>query len=266
MIVKTKPSEYDLFVSYGRLTKQLLQEIFKLSRYPDDENTVVAFVTPPRAYAKYLIPMINGGNINPTVTFYNEAPEYIENENMGGYYNERKLQPDGTYKLVPAPLIYRLHYKVYINTATPMDADKLQYQLLSYCRKNKPAVKYHEGQWIEWYATNPTDEAPVEPGLEDKIAKRGCDLYIRRAYLPVDYFTAESIDEINAKMEIDDEIQNPYQYGVGYFGNTNDRGTPPTDLNLYKYGDVINVEENTNLEKDGYGFNGWSTAPVEPEV
>jgi hypothetical protein len=223
------------------------------------------FLTPARAYAKIIIPVLNGGNVNPTITFSYESFEYIDNENMGGYFSENKRIDETTWRKVPAPLIYKINFKVYINTATPMDADVLQYQLLSYCRKNHPASKYHEGQWIEWVASSPADDAPIEPGIEDKIAKRSLTLSIRRAYLPTDYTTYGTVEQINTTIEIVEGLVEP-GYSVIYFGNTNTSGIPLEDNNIYHYGDIVTVLNNGDLQKTGYSFSGWSTVPIEPDL
>jgi hypothetical protein len=265
MFIKTKPSEFNLFVEYGRLTKKLLEEAMHLSRYPDNENVDVLFLTPSRAYVRILIPVLNGGNLNPTVTFSYDSFEYLENENLGGYFGENKRINDTTWRKVPAPLIYKINFKVYINTATPMDADVMQYQLLAYCRKNKPMAKFLDGQWIEWVASGPVDDAPIEPGLEDKIAKRSLTLSIRRAYLPVDFATYGTVEEINTTVELVEGLAEE-GYTVTYFGNTNITGVVPIDDLVYQYGDVITVLDNNSLDKPGYSFAGWSTAPIEPEL
>lgn len=206
-MLSVKPTEYDLFVSYGRRTKEFLKKVFYLNRYPPTENTEIAYVSPSRAFVKYLVPIINGGNINPTITFYFDGAEYLENENLLGFVKEYK-EVNGKIKGVPAPLIYKLNYKVKIMCATPTDSDRLAYQILAYARKNNKMAEHFDGQWIEWYANSLNEEMNPEPGLEDRVYSRSLMLTIPRAYLPVDFAEFGKIENIDIQDQISGDINN----------------------------------------------------------
>ena len=50
-------------------------------------------------------------------------------------------------------------------------------------------------------------------------------------------------------------------YSVTYFGNNNDTGTVPSDVNTYMSGDTATVLGNLNgLDSTGYSFDGWCTS------
>lgn len=203
-MIQTRPSEYDLFVLYGKKTKEFLTKVFYLNRYKPTENVDVAYATPPRAFAKFLVPVLNGGNLNPTVTFYLEGTEYLEGENLLGFVKEYKKIGEKA-KAVPAPLIFKLNYKVTITTATPIDCDRLSYQALAYARKNNKMATFHDGQWIEWHAHSLSDDSSPDPGLDDKIVKKSFSLSIPRAYLPVDFAESYLINNIDLEEEINSE-------------------------------------------------------------
>lgn len=203
----TMTPEFELFRLYSREVKNFLKSTLHLSRYPINENVTVEYATPPRAFVKFLVPVINGGNLNPTVTFYLESMEYVENENLLGFARQYRTV-DETFEHVSAPLIYKLNYKAVIMVATPSDADILQYQLLYSARKNKKHWSKLDGQWVEIMVNNPVDESPTEPGENDKIYRRSVGISIPRAYLPMEYVTYGIIEQVNVKLETTDELFN----------------------------------------------------------
>lgn len=198
-------SEFELFRLYSKEVKNFLKNHLYLSRYPLNENVQVEYATPPRAFVKFLVPVLNGGNLNPTVTFYLESMEYIENENLLGFNKQRRL--NGTkYEHVYAPLIYKLNYKAIIMVANPSDADVLQFQLLAAARKNKKHWGIVDGQWVEIVVGNPVDDSPVEPGENDKVYKRSVTVIIPRAYLPMEFIESGIIEQVNVKLETVEEL------------------------------------------------------------
>jgi hypothetical protein len=194
-------NEFELFRLYSKEVKNFLKENLYLSRYPIDENVTVEYATPPRAFVKFLVPVINGGNLNPTVTFYLESMEYLDGENLLGFVRQYRLNGD-RYEHVSAPLIYKLNYKAVIMVATPSDGDILQFQLLAAGRKNKKHWSKVDGQWTEIVSGNPVDETSPEPGEADKVYKRSVSVSIPRAYLPMEYVNYGIIEQINVKLEM----------------------------------------------------------------
>lgn len=205
MMLNTLPSEYSLFVNYGRKTREFLNQVFYLYRLPKEKNVLIEYASPPRAFVKFLVPIYNGGNMNPTITFYLESPEYVDNENHLGFVYEKKIVNEKI-KMVPAPLIFKLNYKITIYAATQIDADRLSYQILAYARKNRKASSKIDGQWVEWFAHSLADEGTSDPGLEDRVARRNLILTIPRAYLPVDFDMSEMIKNVQVSTMLEDEI------------------------------------------------------------
>lgn len=196
----TMLNEFELFRLYSKEVKNFLKSSLFLSRYPVDENVTVEYATPPRAFVKFLVPVINGGNLNPTVTFYLDSMEYLEGENLLGFVKQSKL--NGTkYEMVSAPLIYKLNYKAVIMVATPSDGDVLQFQLLAAARKNKKHWSKLDGQWVEIVAHSPVDESPAEPAENDKVYRRSVMITVPRAYLPMEYITSGIIEQVNVKLD-----------------------------------------------------------------
>ena len=199
-----KPTEFTLFIEYGRKIKKFLMENMYLSRYGDGaDNVNVTYASPPRAFAKFLVPVINGSNLNPTVAFYLSNIEYLGNENLLGFVSEKVRVSDTAFKYIPPPIICKLTYKVSIMVANETDGDILQYQILANARKQRPHAFAVDGQWATCYTENPSNDTNIEPGeIQDKVSRRSVDLVIPRAYLPLDYDLYDGIiREINIAYE-----------------------------------------------------------------
>lgn len=197
-----KPSEFTLFLQYGKEVKKYLKNNLYLDRYPEDENVNVFYASPPRAFVKFIVPVINGSTINPVVTFYLAGMEYAQGENLLGFVKETSVSGN-TYTEQFAPLIFKLTYKVNIFTSNEIDADILQYQALAKAPVNRPHAFGIDGQWGTLTAANPSNDTDIQPGeVQDKVSKRSLDLVIPRAYLPVEYVQSRGIiEEINLAYE-----------------------------------------------------------------
>ena len=202
----SKPSEHPLFVYYGREVKKYIKDNTFISRYGDrpEDAINVSYASPPRAFVKYLVPVINGSNLNPTITFYLSNIEYVQNENLNGFATQRTISiDDNTVRYVPAPIICKLTYKIMIMVANELDADGIQFQLMAYAPFKRPYAFFVDGQWATAYATNPSNETNKEPGdIQDKVSRRSLDFVIPRAYLPLDYgISTGLIQDINLQYE-----------------------------------------------------------------
>jgi len=195
-----KPVEYTLFLNYTDKIKEFLIKNSYLKKYPKEENVQVFFATPPMAFAKFLIPVINGANLNPTISFYLNGIEYLQNENLLGYVEKPiRISETGFLYLKPH-LIYKLIYKVNILTTIEREADILQYQLLTKAPFNRPyPFKIMNNEWGTVYSQSASIDTELIPGeAKDKIISRSLELIIPRAYLPVECEIHDGIiEEIN---------------------------------------------------------------------
>ena len=202
--------EHFLFRNYSKAIKEWLTATAVLSRYPNDpsKNVQVAYMTPEKAYAKYLYPVVNGGNIAPMITFMLIQSTWAENENLLGFTNDIvHLNQTGKVRYVKPLLIYKLTYQISINTILQSDVDVLMYQIMSNASKNRKAAVAVDGQWAEIMASDPRNEIQLEPGdAQDKLIRYGMDLTIPRAYLPRDFVEYPQIIETQFNTEVVDEI------------------------------------------------------------
>jgi hypothetical protein len=195
--------EHFAFRNYSKTIKDWLQKIVFLSRYPSEQNVLVAYMTPERAFAKYLYPVINGNNVAPIITFMLTNSDYGESENSLGFVNDViRYQSSNIVRYVKPLLVYKLSYQISINAIMQSDIDVMMYQIMSNASKNRKAAVAVDGQWAEIMAGNPRNEINLEPGdAQDKLVRYGMDLTIPRAYLPRDYFERPPILSSNFDIE-----------------------------------------------------------------
>jgi len=207
--------EYYLFRLQSKAIKNFLQETCYLSRYPKDKNVFVAYLTPPKAFAKIIVPIINGATARPTIAFHLSGYEFATGENHLGWVRENIVSGDSSvvYR-VEAPEIYRLTYSLQIYTRIPSDMDILLYQIMTAASPRAKAIEFIEDQWVEIRSGNPTDETTLEPGdAQDRIIRFGLDLTIPRAYLPrgrkeYEPITSFDLDDFEIYSDEDEYLEN----------------------------------------------------------
>jgi len=192
-------NEFFLFRNYSVAIKKFLIENCYLSRYPRNENILVSYMTPPRAFVKFVIPIINGAPTQPVISFHLSGYERQSNQSHLGFVKENQyISETSIVKSVPAPLIYKLTYSLIIYTRLQSDMDVVLYQILTAADPNKKGIDIVDGQWTEIGATDPRDETTLEPGdAQDKVIRFGLDLYVPRAYLPKPYEEYEAIESVS---------------------------------------------------------------------
>lgn len=184
-----KPLEFFLFRNYTLAVRNWLRDNTYLSTYPHNDNVTVAFMTPERAFAKFIYPTINSATTSPNINFYLSGNEYTDGENHLGFVREYKNFNDNKMtKVLKAPLIYNLTYSCTIFTRNLPEMDVLLYQILSKAHKNAKASFKVDGQWAELVAGNPSNETNLEPAeVQDIIHRWAIELTIPRAYVPLDF-------------------------------------------------------------------------------
>jgi hypothetical protein len=180
-----KPYEYTLFLAYTDEIKKFLVNNVYLKKYPKDENVQVFFATPPMAFAKFLVPVINGANLNPTVSFYLSNIEYVKEQNLNGF-TKLPVRQDKKFIYESPFLIYQLTYKINILTTIEREADIIETQILLKTPFNRPhPFKIFNNQWGTIYSQNTSNDTELAPGeAKDKIISRSLDLVIPRSYFP----------------------------------------------------------------------------------
>jgi len=204
-----KPLEFFLFRNYTLAVRNWLRANTYLSTYPHNDNVTVAFMTPERAFAKFIYPTINGATTSPNINFYLSGIEYLEDQNHLGFVREYKNFNDNKMtKVLKAPLIYSLTFSCTVYTRNLPEMDVLIYQILSKAHKNAKAALKVDGQWAEIVAGNPTNETNLAPAeAQDIIHRWAIELTIPRAYLPLDFEESRTITGgFEFAQEFEDEI------------------------------------------------------------
>jgi len=182
--------EHFWFLNYSIEVKNFLIKNLYLSAYPKDKNVSVYYSTPSRIFAKYIVPVINGGNITPMVTFNLQTAIPSPNQTPGGYFRKYTKSKDSVYKweLIRHPIPYELSYRTTMWTMKQSDMDILLYQAAVAAPNNRKYPIYVDGQWGEIETKNFTLETNLEPGdIQDATVRYGFDIVIPRAYLPLNY-------------------------------------------------------------------------------
>lgn len=206
MSSNVKPLEFFLFRNYTLAVRNWLRENVYLSTYPHDNNVTVAFMTPEKAFAKFIYPTLNGVTTSPNVNFYLSSNEYVEGENNLGFVREYKnFNENSMTKVLKAPLVYSLTYSCTIFTRNLPEMDVILYQIMSKAHKNAKAALKVDGQWAEIHAGNPTNETNLEPAeVQDIIHRWALELTIPRAYLPLDFEESRTIGGFELSEEVDE--------------------------------------------------------------
>lgn len=198
-----KPAEFTLFMNYIEKAKEFLTKNAYLKKFPKEENVQVFFASPPVAFAKFLIPVINGANLNPTISLYLSNIEYLSNQNQLGFVSKTVRVNENSFMYVKPHLIYKLTFKINILAGNERDADILQYQLMTKAPFRKPYAFTILNQWGTLYVENPSIDTDLMPGeAKDRAIVRSLDLVVPRAYLPVESeIYSGIIEEINLNYE-----------------------------------------------------------------
>lgn len=182
--------EHFWFLPYSLKIREFLKQKLYLSAYPADKNVSVYYSTPARVFAKFIVPIINGGNLSPTITFNLQSHQPATGQTPGGYF--KKYQQSETnnevWETISHPLPYELIYRVTVWAARQSDIDILMYQAMTAAPFNKKYAVKVEGQWAEFEVKNVTPELNLDPGESQDVAIRyGFDIIVPRAYLPLGY-------------------------------------------------------------------------------
>jgi hypothetical protein len=201
-------AEHFLFREYSREIKSWLNNECHLSRYPEDKNVLVVYATPGRAFAKYIYPILNGDQIQPTISFTLTNSAYKQNENLLGFVTQSFFNETSKIsKIVKPLLVYELTYNITIRTVLMSDMDILTYQLLTNSSRNSKSALIIDDQWAELMTSDPREETNLEPGdAQDRIIRRGFDLTVPRAYLPRAYTESGVIEEYELDYRTVEEI------------------------------------------------------------
>jgi len=182
--------EYFWFLKYTVAVKKFLKNSLHLKRLPEDKNVQVFYTTPSRAFAKFIVPVINGSNLNPTITFQLLTPNPAQNQTTGGYFMKYQQSKDNPkmFEKIQNLLTYTLTYRVTMWAAKRQDMDILLYQAATSAPFNNKYSVQVDGQWAEMQVLNMVNETNLDPGESQDLAVRySFEIKIPRAYLPLEY-------------------------------------------------------------------------------
>lgn len=151
---------------WKKISMGLKDFLEKHSQLPDvhkDKNTVVIYATPKSAYAKYIIPMINGRTTVPVISF--TLTEESDYEHMGSLYPVYSMRGETEREEIRFrhPIIKSLKYKCDLYTLTIKESDIILTQLEHFSNSRKPYYTKIDGQGVEYYLKDVTIETVLNP-------------------------------------------------------------------------------------------------------
>lgn len=173
---------------YSLALVNFLRDTCSLPGTEDDKNTLVYFATPNTAFAKYILPMINGKTIRPVITV---APPTEEISDMITspyvYYNVKGDTNRKSYKF-NYPIIKELTYNCLLFSVTMEQADLMLMKLEASSNKYKPYCVRIGNRTAEYYVDGITFDSNINTGSgETKVIQYSFTVKVPRAVI----FTAE---------------------------------------------------------------------------
>lgn len=182
--------EHFLFKEQSIAVKKFLKDSLWLNRYPESTNVDVFYSTPERAFSKLIAPVINGGNLYPTVSVVLQGMEMAPGQTPGGFFKKYVVSEsdERVFEEHKHPLVYELTYRVTVWAALQSDMDILMYQAMSSAPQNRKYSTVIDGQWMEIEVRTPQSESTLDPGdARDVSFRYGFDIVVPRAYLPLNF-------------------------------------------------------------------------------
>lgn len=190
--------KFNLFNAYTKKVKEFLQENAWLQGVPPEANVAVYHTTPPRAFVKKIIPLVNTTNLNPTISYRLANHELSINEISNGFAHKTVIdRENGTWSKFHNPLPYKLTYEVVIWTNRKTEMNQLLYQLMTAAPFNRKwASIMPDNQYVEVQVTDVADQTSTEPSqYQDVITRYGLNIVIPRAYLPFEHTQSDDFIE-----------------------------------------------------------------------
>lgn len=175
--------EISRWKNYGQAIKDFFISTCRLPDVPGERNISIVYATPSTAFAKYIIPIINGESARPVITFsltgeesVNETPApYHTNEIRAGYRETVKFQP---------PILKQLTYRCDLFTTTQSESDTLLTQIELSSWEKRPYYTRVDGQGTDLFSSGFANETVLNPTVgSKKIIHHSFNIVIPRAYI-----------------------------------------------------------------------------------
>lgn len=175
--------EISRWKNYGQAIKDFFISTCRLPDVPGERNISIVYATPSTAFAKYIIPMINGESARPVITYSltgeetsNEITAPFQHHDMRtGYRETTKYQP---------PIIKQLTYRCDLFTTTQTEADTLLTQIELSSWEKRPYYTKVDGQGIEFFSNGFANETVLNPAVgSKKVIHHSFNIVVSRAYI-----------------------------------------------------------------------------------
>lgn len=192
---------------YSTTLKDFLETSGKLPDVVDERNLKVVYATPKAAFAKYIIPMINGKTTLPIISFtLSEETNVRETPSLFPVFEFRGEKERESFKF-RHPLTKQLVYKCDLYTLTIRESNIILTQLEHLANEFKPYYTKVDGQGTEYFLSSITPETILNPDAgKVKVIHHSFTITVPQAKL----FLVEKEDN-NGVVK---EIRTKLSYGV----------------------------------------------------
>lgn len=175
------------WVSYGKAVAVFLETFGKLVDVPEERNTTVAYATPSTAWAKNIIPMINGETKRPFISFSLTSEESVnETSLVYPYFHTPIKDENGNIRMFKfrAPIIKELTYKCDVFASTRSEIDMILNNIEFQAWEKRPYYTKVNGRGTEIIMKNISDATELNPNQGAlKIQHCSFELIILRAMI-----------------------------------------------------------------------------------
>jgi len=169
--------------NYGLAIKDFFISTCRLPDVPGERNISIVYATPSTAFAKYLIPMINGETARPVITFSLISEETSKDTPVPFHTVEQRVDYRKILKF-QSPITKLLTYRCDLFTTTQPEADTLLTQIELSSWENRPYYTKVDGQGTDLFSSGFTNETVLNPSTgKKKVIHHSFNIVIPRAYI-----------------------------------------------------------------------------------
>lgn len=190
---------------YSKAVKEMLILSCNIPGEVPERNVNVHYAVPSVAFAKIITPIINGSNLNPTITFY-LATEALTEHQGGQDFIFRLWTGRGTTINYPHPIVKELRYRVTLFAKNMEEVNTILSQVEIMAPKGYPFHLLVNNQPTDIYVdSNFSMESNLMPGAAaDRVLQYGFDIVVPRAYINyVKEVPADIIREVQIETNVE---------------------------------------------------------------
>jgi hypothetical protein len=170
--------------NYSIAIKDFLEKNCNLPDISEDRNLKVVYATPSTAFAKHIIPMINGETTRPIITFTLSGEEGVREISTPYPFFTQPVGTEGDILKYQVPISKTLTYKCDLFTTTQTEADTILTQVEVGAWEHRPYYTKVDGQATEVISKNFVNESVLNPSSgKKKVIHHSFNLIVLKAMI-----------------------------------------------------------------------------------